>query len=315
VRDKQWDWYLFDLLPRLKPDGAIILIQTRWHEDDLAGRILSQEADRWTVIKIPMEAEDQDDPLHRAPGERLWPEWFTNEMVNEAKRDSRVWSALYQQRPTPEGGNYFRREWLRPIATLPPRRDLNVYGASDYAVTSSGGDFTVHVIIGMDENSDLYLLDIWREQSASDDWVEAWCDLVRLWKPSQWAEEGGQINASVGPFLKRRARERKAYTYRRQFPPRRDKSVRAQSIRGRMSMNGLFYPAGAPWRETFESELLRFPAGKHDDQVDALGLIGQLLDVIQEGAPRPGPKDLRSTSGYSPWREERDEWPLSAIDI
>lgn len=315
VRDKQWDWFLFDLIPRLKPDAAILLIQTRWHEDDLAGRILAAEGDRWEVIRIPMEAEDQDDPLGREPGQRLWPGWFTEAMVSEAKRDARVWSALYQQRPTPEGGNYFRREWLRPIVTMPPKRDLAIYGASDYAVTSDGGDYTVHVIVGIDSNEDLYLLDLYRAQAASDDWVEQWCDLVRLWRPIRWAEEGGQINASVGPFLKKRARQRKAYTYRQQFPPRKDKAVRAQSIRGRMSMNGLFYHAGAPWREAFESELLRFPAGKHDDMVDALGLIGQLLDVARAGEETPAPTDMRSETGYSPWREEREDRPFSAADI
>jgi predicted phage terminase large subunit-like protein len=98
-----------------------------------------------------------------------------------------------------------------------------------------------------------------------------------------WAEETGQIKSGVGPFLERRAHEKQAYCVREQFPTRGDKAVRAQSIRGRIAMRGLRIPKDAPWRADFESELLRFPAGVHDDQVDALGLVGQLLDQMLAG--------------------------------
>lgn len=298
VRDAQWDWYKFDLLTRLKPGAAIVLIQTRWHEDDLAGRILSEEGDRWRVISLPMEAEDND-PLGRSPGDPLWPEWFTDQMRADAKRDARVWSALYQQRPVPDDGAYFLRDWLRPVDRLPPVETLRVYGGSDYAVTADGGDYTVHVVVGVDPEDRIYVLDVWRRQAASDEWVEAWCDLVRKWRPIEWAEETGQIKAGVGPFLDRRARERRAYCYRRQFPTRGDKAVRAQSIRGRAAMGGLYLPISAPWRAEFESELLRFPAGVHDDQVDALGLVGQLLDTMLSGR-KPEPANQRRAGGFSP---------------
>lgn len=298
VRDAQWDWYKFDLLTRLKPGAAIVLIQTRWHEDDLAGRILSEEGDRWRVISLPMEAEDND-PLGRSPGDPLWPEWFTDQMRADAKRDARVWSALYQQRPTPDDGAFFLRDWFRPVEQLPPLETLRVYGGSDYAVTADGGDYTVHVVVGVDPEDRIYVLDVWRRQAASDEWVEAWCDLVRKWRPIEWAEETGQIKAGVGPFLDRRARERRAYCYRRQFPTRGDKAVRAQSIRGRAAMGGLYLPISAPWRAEFESELLRFPAGVHDDQVDALGLVGQLLDTMLSGR-RPEPANQRRAGGFSP---------------
>lgn len=298
VRDAQWDWYKFDLLTRLKPGAAIVLIQTRWHEDDLAGRILSEEGDRWRVISLPMEAEGND-PLGRSPGDPLWPEWFTDQMRADAKRDARVWSALYQQRPVPDDGAYFLRDWLRPVEQLPPLETLRVYGGSDYAVTADGGDYTVHVVVGVDPEDRIYVLDVWRRQAASDEWVEAWCDLVRKWRPIEWAEETGQIKAGVGPFLDRRARERRAYCYRRQFPTRGDKAVRAQSIRGRAAMGGLYLPVHAPWRAEFESELLRFPAGVHDDQVDALGLVGQLLDTMLSGR-KPEPANQRRAGGFSP---------------
>ena len=305
IRDKAWEWFKFDLSTRLKPNAGVILIQTRWHEDDLAGRILAEEGDRWRVVKLPMEA-GVDDPLGRNPGEPLWPDWFTDEMRSDAKRDSRVWSALYQQEPTPEEGSLFKREWFVPVDKLPPAETLRLYGGSDYAVTSEGGDYTVHVVVGLDPDGSMYLCDLWRRQSASDEWVDAWCDLVRKWKPFAWAEENGQIKSGVGPFLERRAREREAYCVREQFPTRGDKAVRAQSIRGRIALRGLRIPKDAPWRAELESELLRFPAGVHDDQVDALGLVGQLLDRMLEGE-RPRLKTKPTIDRYERRSREREE--------
>jgi predicted phage terminase large subunit-like protein len=301
VRDRVWEWWKADLQTRLKPGAKIVLVMTRWHEDDLGGRLLGEMdagGRKWEVLRLPMEAE-AGDQLGRAPGEPLWPEWFTDDMRADAKRDPRTWSALYQQRPAPDSGTYFSREWLRPANAIPRREDMRIYGASDYAVTANDGDWTVHAVIGVDPDSRLWLLDLWRGQTASDAWVEAFCDLVRQWRPIGWAEEQGQIKAGVGPFLDRRMRERGAFVARRPFPTRGDKAVRAQSIRGRMALDGLHYLASAPWRAEFETELMSFPAGKHDDQVDALGLVGQLLDVMVPGQ-KPKPPEPR-----------RDSWDLA----
>jgi predicted phage terminase large subunit-like protein len=117
---------------------------------------------------------------------------------------------------------------------------------------------------------------------------------VLQWKPIGWAEEPGQIKSAVGPFLEQRMRERRAFVAREQFAARGDKAVRAQSIRGRMALDGLYVPAGAPWLADFRSELLVFPHGRHDDQVDAMGLIGQLLDkMVPPAKPKPAgpPRD------------------------
>lgn len=294
-RDRVWNWYNDDFDPRCVPGNARILVTTRWHEDDLAGRLIEREGDEWEIIKLPAIAGDND-VLGRQPGQWLWEgEYGYADLLRDKHRhsDTRSWSALYQQEPAPDSGDYFRREWLVPVSVIPPRSELRVYGASDYAVTKDGGDYTVHLVCGIDSDNRLYVLDIWRKQADSAEWIEAWCDLVLKWKPMEWAEEGGQIKAALGPFLERRAQERKAYTFRRQFPSRHDKSVRAQSIRARMSMQGLHLPSNAGWRSEFESELLRFPTAVHDDQVDALGLIGQLLDHIN--APiRPEPKPERA---------------------
>ena len=292
VREKTWEWYKADLYTRLKPGGRIVLIQTRWHEDDLAGRLLLDMAaggDQWEVVSLPALAEDND-PLGRAPGQPLWPEWEGLGDLDRKRRavGPRDWSALYQQRPAPEEGDFFRAEWLKTYDVAPPLEQLRVYGASDYAVTADGGDYTVHVVVGLDPEGRMYLLDLWRQQAASDVWVDAFCDLVLKWKPIGWAEEQGQIRAGIGPFLDRQARDRRAYVARDQFPTRGDKAVRAQSIRGRMALGGIYCPTWASWYPDLRAELLSFPAGKHDDQVDALGLAGQLLDKMLVGArPRP----------------------------
>lgn len=145
----------------------------------------------------------------------------------------------------------------------------------------------------------MYLLDLWRRQASSDVWVEAFCDLVLKWKPIGWAEEQGQIRSGIGPHLDKRCVERKAFVYREPFPTRGDKAVRAQSIRGRMGLSGLYIDQNANWFPALRSELLSFPAGKHDDQVDALGLVGQLLDKMLAGEPPKKPAPKEDQSGYS----------------
>lgn len=296
-RNRVWEWFNDDLTTRLKPGSAVVLIMTRWHEDDLAGRILERQPDRWRVLRLPAEAEDADDPLGRAPGQWLWSDDGYNYALETAERkpltDGRTWSALYQQRPAPDTGDFFRREWLHHVAEMPSRESLRIYGASDYAVTSGGGDYTVHVVAGVDAGGRIHLLDLWRGQTDSAVWIDEFCRLVREWRPHEWAEESGQIRASVGPFLERRMRETGARVARRQVPSRADKATRAQAIRGRMALDGLHIPVAAPWRGVLESELLSFPAGRHDDMVDALSLLGQMLDTMsgpkvvpQRDAPR-----------------------------
>jgi len=121
--------------------------------------------------------------------------------------------------------------------------------------------------------------------------------MVRAEHPFGPPGERGQIISGVGPFLERRAIERQAYTCREQFVSRSDKAVRAQSMRGRMALLGLYVRQGAPWLADLRAELLSFPAGAHDDQVDALGLIGQLLDRITAGH-NPKPPEVVQRDAY-----------------
>lgn len=257
--------------------GGLVSHNTRWHEDDLAGWLQAEHAhEGWTILDLPAINDD---------GEALWPEQYDIDALEKIRRalPPRDWSALYQQRPSPETGDYFKREWLIPVDVIPPREEMMIYGGSDYAVTADGGDYTVHAVIGVAHDRRMYLLDLWRQQAASDVWVDAFCSLVRKWKPIGWAEETGQIKSGVGPFLVKRMLETESYVAREQFPTRGDKAVRAQSIRGRMASQGLHVPKDAPWLADFIAELMSFPVGVHDDQADAIGLVGQLMDRMEAG--------------------------------
>jgi predicted phage terminase large subunit-like protein len=286
VREHVWQWYKSDFWTRLIPNAPIIYIGTRWHEDDLAGRLLEEAkngGEQWEIVKLAAIA-GEDDPLGRAPGQRLWPDWYTEDQFRIAQqRDARTWSALYQQEPMPESGDYFKAEWIRYYDRLPPLETLNCYGASDYATKANAGDYTVHLVVGLDPDSNIYLIDLYRDRAATDQWVEVLLDMMERWHPISWAEEQGQIRAAVGPFITRRQRERKVFARRRQFTSGTDKATRAQAIRGRMSMGMVWLPRQTLWVNGLVQELLRFPAARHDDQVDTLGLIGRMLDEMVPG--------------------------------
>lgn len=313
IRQRTKDEYEESVKTRLKPGGSIIIIQTRWHEDDLSGSILPEnyagesglimgrDGFEWEVICLAAKCEREDDPLGRQIGEYIWPEWFDATHWRNFEQMPRTWNALFQQRPAPDTGDYFKKEWIRTVDVMPARETMSIYGASDYAVTSNGGDYTVHVIVGVDHEGRLWLLDLWRSQSSSDVWVDAFCDLVRKWKPIGWAEETGQIKSGVGPFLVKRMMDTGAYVAREQFATRGDKSVRAQSIRGRMALSGMYVHSGAHFLSNLVSEMMSFPVGVHDDQVDALGLAGQLMDRMSSGSkPKQQERQLEVGAVYAP---------------
>jgi predicted phage terminase large subunit-like protein len=328
-REKVWRWYTSTAYTRLESEladevetdllwsdvqrdvaegkaepfeGAIVLIQTRWHEDDLAGRLMAAQAqggDQWDVLDLPAIREN---------GEALWPAKYPVARLNQIKAaiGERDWSALYQQQPRPDEGLYYKREWFRWYDEKP--KHLRIYGASDYAVTSNGGDYTVHLVAGVDPDDNIYVLDIWRRQTTTDVWVEAFIDLMAQHKPLVWAEESGQIIKSVGPLIEKRMRERKVYGRREQLTSVADKPTRSRAMQGRAAMGKVYLPHNAPWLADFMSELLAFDAGKNDDQVDALGLIGRMLDdMIAAHVPKTNglpKKDAykRATASTESWR-------------
>lgn len=289
IRQKIWDAWIWDLRTRLKPNGSIILVGTPWHEDDHFGRILlSNDRDNWDVIELPAiietQEEKENDALQREIGEALWPDYISREMLlsiknSLGKKDIRMWNSLYQVKPSVESGDYFKKEWEQYVTHLP--KNLDYYGASDYAVTEGRGDYTAHVIVGHDPiHDEIYIVHVWREQAESNVWVDEFLDLVNKYKPLMWAEERGQIISTLDPYIKKMFQNPKQrYVMRQQFTSTTQKTARARSFQAYMS-SGSVYILKAPWNDKLTRELRSFPAGTNDDQVDALSLIGRMLNEM-----------------------------------
>jgi predicted phage terminase large subunit-like protein len=297
IRERTKAEYEDSLRTRLKPGGRIVLIQTRWHEDDLAGSILPEgydgesgpivcrDGETWEVLCLPAEAR-ANDPLGRAPGEMLWPEWFDEQHWRAFRGQGRTWAALYQQQPQPDDGSFFRREWFRRYRPDELPRALRVYGTSDYAVTDDGGDYTCLRLWGVDEHSRIWLIGGWRGQTSADMWIERQVDLIRDHRPFAWFGEAGVIQKAIEPMLRRRMFERKTPCRLEWLPSIADKPTRARGIQSRAAMGMVAIPEGAEG-DAFLSELLRFPAGKHDDDVDCASLIGRALDDVHPAIVAP----------------------------
>lgn len=298
------------LKTRLKPGGRIVLIQTRWHEDDLAGSILPEtydgesgpivcrDGETWEVLCLPAEA-GASDPLGRASGEMLWPEWFDESHWRTFRSQGRTWAALYQQRPQPDEGTFFHRDWFRRYKPAELPKALRIYGTSDYAVTDDGGDFTCLRLWGVDPESRLWLLPGgWRGQTSADVWIERQVDLITSHRPFAWFGEAGVIQKAIEPMLRRRMFERRAPCRLEWLPSINDKPTRARGIQARAAMGMVAIPEG-PDGDAFLSELLRFPAGRHDDDVDCASLIGRALDEVHPAIVAPAKPDPGAPHGVT----------------
>lgn len=297
-RERVWQWYTSTLYTRLMPGGAIIVILTRWHEDDLAGRLLERQdvADQWE--KIELKALDK--------GKALWPAWYPVEALEQIKANvgPRDWSALYQQSPQPDEGTYFQREWFQ-ASNLP--KSMNYYISGDFAVSEDAGDYTELGVFGIDDQDNIYIVDWWSGQTTADVWIDKLLDLASTYKPLAFFGESGQIRKAIEPFLKKRARERKIYMRLEWITRTKDKPAMARAFQARASM-GLVYLSKKMANSDLLDQLLKFPAGKHDDKVDACALIGLALDqqhAAMKAKPETKPKrDLwgREVQGEGNWK-------------
>lgn len=316
IRDSAWNWFTKVAMTRRMGKKLVLIIMTRWHPDDIVGRLTdpenpnysAEEAKGWRIINLPAIAED-DDPLGRAPGEPLWPERFDLDFLKQQQRlDPLGFSALYQQRPTVADGTLFQRENIRFYDKAPP--DLRIYCASDHAVsTDQRRDATVLLTVGVDREDNIYVLDCWWQRQPTDVVVEAMLNILRLRKPLLWFAEKGHISKSIGPFLKKRMQEEGVHGNIREMTPAGDKETRAQSIAARTSMGKVLFPRSAFWSEKAINEMLAFPNGTHDDFVDALAYIGLgLQSTFKASAPKPssGPPKY-GTYGWVKWLGKRQE--------
>ncbi len=319
IRNKLWEWFTRTAMSRLKTDtGRVVIVQTRWHEDDLVGRLTDpnnpcyneKEARKWKVVHLPAIAEEGD-RLGRQPGEALWPERFGIDYLEGFRDlDARGFSALYQGRPTPEDGDFFKKEYVRTYRPGELPKNLRIYIASDHAVgTDQNNDLTCWVIGGIDENDTLWIIDCWWRRATTDVVVEAMLHDMRRYEPSVWWAEKGHISKSIGPFLRKRMLEEHVYCTIDEVTPVKDKQTRAQSIRGRMAMGKVMFPAFMPWFQNAKSQLLKFPNDVHDDFVDALAHLGGGLNrTVRAFRPQLAPKaPPTGTLGWLKWEAQRQK--------
>ncbi len=318
TREKVWSWFNKVAMTRCHSDSAIVIVHTRWHQDDLIGRLCDPDhpernkrfagiADDWTYINLPavvtdpalaralgLTLEPQTDPkvikqFGRRPMSSLWPARKQLAFLAEAKRmDPAGFGALYMGQPTPEEGDFFK---VADIVTydkgeLP--ENLRFYTASDHALSSKQDrDYTVIGGFGVDDDDDIWILpELFWDRVHTDVTVQ---ELIRVFKtrrPHLHFMEDELISKSFGPFLRKAMREQKVHTPIMGMRPASDKKTRARAVQGRMQGKRVHFPRYASWFAETKAQLLRFPNGAHDDFVDFLSLVGLGLDV-EIGANKP----------------------------
>lgn len=300
VQESTWEAYKSDLRTRMKPNGRKVIIQTRWNEKDLSGRILpedwdgesgwvtSQQGEQWYVICLSAECDRPNDPLGRKIGEYLWTDWFSVEHWETEKRNqgSRNWNALYQQRPAPDDGDYYKREDFRYYDKAP--KHLNIYMSGDFAVSDDDqADFTELAVWGVDPNDDIYVLDWVQAQDNPDSWIDDFISLVKLYKPIWFVGETGVIRQAVESTIKKEMRKKKAFTKLEWLPHNKgNKPAMGRSFQRLQQANIIHLPKNKGWADDLEDQLIKFPAGRFDDKADACALFGRKIDEIW-AAPKP----------------------------
>ena len=331
LREKLWEWYTSTAYTRLAPGGGVLIIQTWWHDDDLAGKIQNamradNEADQFEIIRYPAIAEHDEylDPgtdqiVERPPpeypdlkplrlkGEALHPARYDIRALNQIKRTlpQQWWSALYQQNPVPDEGIYFTKDMFRR-GPAPRVQDCYVSIAFDFAISEKQqNDYTVGTVSLLDSDDVLHFVDRVRFKSADADYIcKAIVGLCKKWhNPSlQLGLEDGQIYRALSAPLKREMARQRVYPSMQLLKPISDKQARARTLQGRMQQGLVSFSSEADWYDSMRTEMLRFPNGVHDDQVDsaawnAIMAAGRQPPKKQQSRPMKSWKDRLAGAG------------------
>lgn len=288
IREKVWAEWESTLSTRLHKGGSVIVIMTRWHEDDLIGRLLERSPHEWERLRLPAVAEDDDDLLGREEGEALCPELGFDEewaAIKKVEVGSMVWASLFQQRPAPSDGSIFNRNWWKYYKT-PPARFQEILQSWDLTFKDSkGADYVVGQVWGRN-GADKYLLDQVRAKMDFPSTVQAIRNLSKKWPRAKAKLIEDKAN---GPAV--------IATLKREIPglipvnPEGGKVVRAQAVTPDIEAGNVFLPEDAPWIHDFVEECAAFPNGKHDDQVDGM----------TQALNRMGGRASAAISGASAW--------------
>ena len=268
-RQRMWDWWRSTAMTRLQPGAAVIIIMTRWHMDDLAGRCLREEPGVWRVLSLPALAEG-DDILGRAEGEALWPERYpASELAKVRERGVYWWNALYQQRPYGREGAMFNRGWFGIVPQAPASAMRVRYW--DKAATAGGGSYTAGVLVASTGNGLFYLEDMVRGQWSSGErekqiLATARSDAAKYRNTvaiviEQEPGSGGKdsVEATIRNLV-----GHPAYADR----PSGSKDVRAQPLAAQAEVGNIMLVQGR-WNEDWLAEASEFPVGENKDAVDA----------------------------------------------
>ena len=272
ARDQLWTWYRSILLTRLRPKARIVLVMNRWHEDDLAGRLLAAQAAEWTCLCLPALAEPGD-PLGRALGAPLWPEWedladLTRKREGVGERD---WAGMFQQRPNALQGSLFKTRAIRPV-TPPLAPAAIVVRAWDLAATAMDGrndpDWTVGLKLARDEAGRCTVLDVVRLRGSPREIEDA---ILRTAKADGLSvivglpQDPGQAGKTQVAYLTAALAGHRVISSRETG----SKFLRANPVASQVEAGNLAVLT-ATWNHAFLRELAEFPSGRKDDQVDAL---------------------------------------------
>jgi predicted phage terminase large subunit-like protein len=294
IRETHWDWWTSTFYTRAEPGASLVIVQTRWHEDDLSGRILSESAEAWDVLRFPAIAEE-DDALGRRPGEALWPERWPVDQLERIQHEvgTWVWESLYQQRPRPGSGAIWQREWLRhwaPALDVPHVMiadggvsaawpNCRRFATVDLAMTTKeSSDWTVIAVWGQ-HGRHLFLLDLLRRRMEAPEILREIERVYRQWECSCAVVESVQGQLYICQLLRQRG-----LSIREEHPDK-DKRARYMAAVPRWERGEVFFPATAPWLKALESELLSAPAARHDDQADACAMAA-IVSAVSSADPR-----------------------------
>ena len=281
ARDAVWNWYRSDLATRLKPGGRIVLVMTRWHEDDLGGRLLESDPS-WTVIKLPAFAEPND-PLQREIGEALWPEWEDRPAL-ERKRStvgSRVWQALFQQNPTPDTDALFSTGQIQIVDQVPSiLRDVRAWDlAATLPTEGRDPDWTVGLKLAVTELGQYVVTDLIRLRAGPTEiasTIVATADRDGQQTIVGLPQDPGQSGKQQVAWLTQRLAGHRV----KASPETGSKLTRAIPAAASVEA-GMVVLLRAPWNRAFLDELRDFPQGRKDDQVDALSRAFSLATQTQ----------------------------------
>jgi predicted phage terminase large subunit-like protein len=276
ARDHLWSWFRSDLVTRLKPGGRILLIMTRWHPDDLGGRIL-ESGDKWRILRLPALAE-LDDPLGRSPGDALWPEWETAADLDRKRAiiGERAFAALFQQAPRVSAGRLFLPARI-PIVD-DPVTGTAVRGwdlAATAPATGRDPDFTVGLKLARTDAGQFVVLDVVRFRGGPHEVENA---IVRTADADGPAvaiglpQDPGQAGRAQVRYLTGRLAGYRIVA----SPETGAKETRAMPVASQANAGNLALRR-APWNRPLLEELQDFPNGAKDDQADALSRAFTLL--------------------------------------